>query len=293
MTKRHGVVLNATNQPLLSVGIWQIFDPWTNPNLLVQRGINGHPITRPLKIEFHFRRVVHRFAISLANFNRQVLNWNQFLDEGGLESANPELVFDIPEEGGIAADSVFHYLNLFIDDLARAIPYVLAELGTDPTEPEGFGEFKAKLAKNEYAAPTALMDLFAKLNCEDSWWFNSFKRGTGFRQRLTHYTDLVYFHGSAKQGNNNIAGDISLISVGGPVHAIEFENALRDLFSKLCAWLDQLDQLLLQLLSEKLARKGVSWNPFNDRCRCLALPPQKNVRLDVPHYLYLPVLNIA
>ena len=85
------------------------------------QGYNVPEITRPLTIEFHFRRVVHRLIRSLGRLYRHFREWDRFIKEGGLASGHPELVFEIPEEAGIAADSVFHYLNLFIG-LTESLP---------------------------------------------------------------------------------------------------------------------------------------------------------------------------
>lgn len=288
-TKRHGVLLSATSQPVWRLGIWQIFDPWVNSHLQMLQGNIVPKITRPLTIEFHFRRVVQRLVLSLARLDQQVREWDYFLEEGGLTGAHPELVFDIPEEGGIAADSVFYYLNLFIDDLARVVPLILSEDGTRAKEPDRFNTLIKMLKNKKVQVPAALRELFAELESGDSWWTHGFKGGAGIRQRLTHYTDVVYFHGSTKSGDSRMTGDVSLISVGGPIHIPEFERALQELFGKLCEWLDRLDMLLLRHLSEKLTAKGISWDPFSDECPAIPLPPQVAIRLDASHYLYLPV----
>lgn len=292
-TKRHGVLFNPASQPVWRLGIWQIFDPWVNTHLLALQSYTAPRITRPVTIEFHFCRVVQRLVRSLARLDQQVREWDHFLEAGGLASAHPELAFDIPEEGGIAADSVFNYINLFIDDLARVIPYVLAYDGTEATEPDGFGELKKNLSDGKVQAPASLQELFAELDRDDSWWVHGFKRNAGIRQRLTHYTDVVYFHGSAKHGDSGMTGDVSLVSVGGPVHVPEFERGLQEFFGKLCEWLDRLDLLLLRHLSEKLAAKGISWDPFSDECPAVVLPAQKVIRLNASHYLYLPVSGDA
>lgn len=291
MPRRHGVLLSEADQPRWRLGIWQVFDPWIDPHVQALQGYTVPAITRPLTIEFHFRRVVQRLVRSLARLYHRVREWDQFLEEGGLASPRPELVFDIPEEGGIAADSVFHYLNLFIDDLARVIPHVLAYDGAEAKEPDGFATLKRMLTNEEIPASPWLRELFAELDHEDSWWFHGFKWGIGIRQRLTHYTDLVYFRGGTKPGEARMSGDVSLISVGGPIHLADFEDALQELFSGLCEWLDRLDQPLLRHLSERLAAKGVSWSPLSDQCPAAALPKQEGVRLDAAHYLYLPVCS--
>src|SRR5215475_8430994 len=150
--------------------------------------------------------------------------------------------FEIPEEAGMAADSVFHYLNLFIDDLARMIPFVLTEQGLKPQEPDGFAALKKMVVKGRLPASQSLTRLFSELDRNTSWWSLGFKRGVGMRQRLTHYTDLVIFHGKTKPGDIKMSGDVFLTTVGGPVHTSDFENALEKLFTDFCEWLDQLDQ---------------------------------------------------
>lgn len=288
MTKRHGVLLGTT-QPCWRLGIWQIFDPWVNPQLQLLQGHTIPKITRPVIIEFHFRRVVHRLVRSLAEFDKRVREWDSFLEGGGLASAKPQLAFEIPEVGGIAADNVFHYLNLFIDDLARVVPRVLAYDGTKANEPDKFSTLMKMLKNGKVQAPAPLRELFAELNSSDSWWTHGFKGGTGIRQRLTHYTDMVYFQGSTKPGEPRMTSDVSLISVGGQIHIPEFERSLEELFGRLCQWLERLDHLLLQHLSEKLAAKGVNWNPFSGECPAIALPRQERIQLGASYYLYLPI----
>ncbi len=111
------------------------------------------------------------------------------------------------------------------------------------------------------------------------------------RQRLTHYTDLVYFKVSTKAGDTKMTSDISLITIGGPTHVLNFEHALQSLLTDLCEWLDQLDQILLADLSERLARKGITWNPFDEPIPAVRLPEPDDARLDASHYLYLPVCS--
>ena len=40
----------------------------------------------------------------------------------------------------MAADSVFHYLNLCIDDLARVVPFILEDDRAEVKEADGFGK---------------------------------------------------------------------------------------------------------------------------------------------------------
>ncbi len=252
-----------------------------------------HPEDRPLYIEYHFRRVVIRLVRSLGRLYQYARQYDRFLEAGGLAGPDPVLVFEIPEEAGIAADSVFHYLTLFIDDLARIIPFVLIEDGDEPKEPDGFSVLKGQVIKGQLPASQTVRDLFAALDQEDSWWSLGFGWGEGMRQRLTHYTDLVYFSASTKAGDTKMTSDISLIRIGGQAKGIELEDALQNLLSGLCEWLDQLDQELLSHLTERLAGQGVHWEPLNDPVPVFKLPQPGEARLDTSHYLYLPLCSEA
>jgi hypothetical protein len=148
------------------------------------------------------------------------------------------------------------------------------------------------LVDGDIPAPPSLRELFTELDHDDSWWFQGFKRGAGIRQRLTHYTDLVYFRGTTKPGETRMTGDISLIGVGELTHVADFEAALEELLSKLCDWLDRLDHPLLLHLSARLATKGVFWDPINGECcPAVGLPRPDGVPIDAAHYLYLPVFG--
>ena len=292
MPKRHGAAVRSIDGPQCRLGVWQVFHPWVDPGLLVLQGHNiRHPQDRPQWIEYHFRRVVIRLVRSLGRLHQHAREYDRFLEAGGLAGPHPEMGFDIPEEAGIAADSVFHYLTLFIDDLARIIPFVLTEEGGEPNEPDGFTQLKNHLIKGRLPASQPVKDLFARLDQDDSWWSLGFKPRVGMRQRLTHYTDLVYFRGSTKAGDTRMTSDISLITIGGPARVANFENALQNLLTNLCEWLDQLDQVLLAHLSERLARKGIPWNPFDEPIPAVRLPEPDDARPDASHYLYLPVCS--
>ncbi|MCH7909663.1 MAG: hypothetical protein IIB38_08610 [Candidatus Hydrogenedentes bacterium] len=180
---------------------------------------------------------------------------------------------------------------MFIDDLARIIPYILTEDGDEPEEPDSFSALKRRMNKGKLPALQAVNDLFSVLDQDDSWWSLGFKPRVGMRQRLTHYTDLVYFAGSAKGGYTGMNSDISLTAIGGPVRVVDFESALQNLLTSLFEWLDQLDQALLAHLSERLAGKGILWNPFDEPIPVVKLPDLDNTRPNASHYLYLPMCS--
>lgn len=286
---RHCAKVNNVNSPQLLLGIWQIFDPWVEPRLQALQGYNVPEITRPLTIEFHFRRVVHRLIRSLGRLYRHFREWDRFIKEGGLASGHPELVFEIPEEAGIAADSVFHYLNLFIDDLARVIPFVFAEEGLTLKEPDGFSALKRMIVNGKLPVSQNLRGLFESLDEKDSWWSLGFSRGIGIRQRLVHYTDLIYFSGRSKEGDTNMSAVVSLITVGGPRHLEDFEKVLKKLLREFCEWLDQVDYELLTFLSNKLGRKGITWNPFNEPIPSIRLQENFKSNFEDSTYFYFIV----
>jgi hypothetical protein len=291
MYSRHCVVFGEDRIPEFRLGSRQVFDPWIAPELLLLQGYNlDHPESRSGKIEFHFRRTMKRLVRSLDRLFQCSSDYAQFLNAGGIAGPNAILVFEIPEDAGIAADSVFHYLGLLVDDLARIIPYVFLDENTFK-EPDGFTDLKRQLAKGGYSALDSIKNLFMELDNEDSWWSLGFQREIGMRQRLTHYTDLVVFGASTKPGDAEMTTDISLSTVGGPVRHVKFEEALQRLLSHLCEWFDQLYVGLIPHLSGKLVRRGVFWNPFSERLPSVRLPKVGNQCLNAQHYLYLPICN--
>ncbi len=289
MPQRHGVLLSSADRPRFRLGIRRVFDPYVDPHLRVLQGDTSTTLNRSGKIEFHFRRVVRRLVRSLGHLYQKSREWDRLLEAGALASTNPLLAFEIPEEAGIAADSVFHYLNLFIDDLARVIPFVLAAQGLRPKEPDGFARLKTMFAKGGLPASPSLSTLFAELDKKDSWWYLGFEYGVGMRQRLTHYTDVVIFEGRTKPGEPKMTSEIFLVSVGDGVKVGAFEDALEMLLTGLCEWLDRLEHELVAHLSQTLAKKGVSWNPLSEPGPTADLPESDEAPRNASHYPYLPV----
>ena len=98
MPKRHCALIDNNDSPQCRLGIWQIFHPWIDPNLLLLQGHNiRHPEGRPSEIEYHFRRTVERLVRSLGHLYRHARGYDRFLEAGGLAGPNPVLAFEIPE----------------------------------------------------------------------------------------------------------------------------------------------------------------------------------------------------
>src|SRR5262245_52944691 len=76
-----------------SIRDWTVFDPWIDPDLLSRQGHKHTPITKPLQIESHFRRVLNRLTGSLSRLHGHFREWDRFLSSGALAGPDPDLVF--------------------------------------------------------------------------------------------------------------------------------------------------------------------------------------------------------
>lgn len=290
MPERHGVVIEAG--PACQLGILGVlFDPFLRGPL--KPPYDPQRVDRPTCIHFHLRSVCRRLFRSLAHLSDQVHSWEKFLADGGLAGPDASLAFTIPDEAGVAADSVIHYLNLLMDDVARMIPFVLTE--GEAQEPERFNDLKTKIQNGRLDSPSGLRLLFEKLDNEGSWWSVGFAWGIGMRQRLVHYTDLVILEGMTRPGDDRISAEMSLSTVGGPVRYRDFETTLRQLFLGFFNWLDAVEQELLTRLSERIAPRGTRWNATANPYPPFSLPPREKTALAgaaVTDYLYMPMVSL-
>jgi len=297
MAKRHGILVETANEIQFKVGIWRIFDPWTYGSLLRAQRYNGrHEEARPACIKYHFNVVINRLFISLNRLYFQLREFDKFVEDGALGGSNTSLVFEIPEEIGIAADSVVHYLNLFAEDLARIIPFVLEEhvLEVDQKKlpPSLFNDLKQRILNDKMTTTKEIKDLFVSLEQNDnSWWSLSLKRGRGIRQRLVHYPDLIVCSASTKSGDSKMTSNFTLCSIDVSKDGVDtseknmpFEGTLKTLFYDLCNWLDDLEGLLLPILIERLAKKKVQWSPFDERVPTIRLLIPCADRFDVSKF---------
>lgn len=289
MPKRHGILIKTNKEIQFKVGIWGVFDPWTDGTLLGAQGYFGrHEEERPLYVELHFRRVINRLFRSLNGLYFQLRKYDKFTEDGFLDGPNPSLVFEIPEEIGIAVDSTVHYLNLFAEDLARIIPFVLEEHvpERDKVKLSGslFSALKRDIISGEKTTTNEIKKLFQSLEQDGSWWSLSLKHGYGIRQRLVHYTDLVTCGASVKSGDSKMTPYFTLHRIGTSEGSMPLEKTLKTLFFDLCNWLDDLDELLLPILVERLAENDVEWSPFDRGVSTIRLPVPCADRFDVSKF---------
>lgn len=231
-------------------------------------------------IEYHFRQTLYRLVHSLELFQQHTRSWSNFLESGGLAGPNPALTFTIPMEAGIAADSLFHYLNLFIDDIARVIPFVLFKTPSD-AQVDGLSTLKKKILTNKISVSSRLRELFEELDQETSWYHAGFQRGKGIRQRLVHYTDIIFFSGGPGKDHDKMVPEISLAAVGEKIVVGNFEESLRKLLGGLCEWLDQIEEVLIEQLSKRMAEEKIAWSWMSAEYPAVSLAAISNPEGDV------------
>ena len=269
MPKRHGFFRDEEGERLCSMGIWRIFDPFTvGPycRLSQKQGQQDRAVEKPMYIEFHFRKILYRLFHSLDLLQKGVRSWSGFLEAGSIAGPNPTLVFTIPLQAGIAAYSVFHYLNMFIDDIAKAVPFALFIRPSEVQEVESFSDLKAKIRDSQIPVSPQLRALFEELDRDFSWWCLGFQFKRGIRQRLVHYTDILDFSGSAKEDHGKMVAEVRLVSVGEGIRVQDFEKTLRELLYGLCEWLDKLEEVLIGILDDKMAEEKIAWDWQNSQC---------------------------
>src|SRR5262249_16563293 len=138
-------------------------------------------------LEYHFRGVIHRLAHSLDLFQRGIAQW-ELLFNTPFEESDPGQALEVTV--GTAADSSMVYLSIFMDDVAKLIPFVL-DTGVRRSV-NSFGDIRKLIREGRYPPLKALFD---RLDDPTSWWGSSLRREIGLRQRLVHYTDIINFTG--------------------------------------------------------------------------------------------------
>ena len=302
MPRRHGLFRSEGKTPVCLMGILQIFDALANGPFRVgirkQKYLDNRGIIDKIKdpivqIDFHFRKVLLRLLYSLDVFQRRFIVYGEYLNTWDSKVIDPFVGNNLSCETGIAADSILTYLNMFIDDIARVIFFVMSEEPPEKLQNDisSFGELKGKIL--EKSAFPICRPLFNELNKKESWWFLGFKREEGMRQRIVHYTDLIQFQGSKDPADEKVHPQAVLFGIGRPDRSVDFENELRKALHGLCEWLDRLEQILLDELRKKATKEKLNWNAAHE-CRRIYVPVEHNtIFREIPEtdFLYLPICD--
>jgi hypothetical protein len=159
---------------------------------------------------------------------------------GHMSMLLPKITF----EAGCQADHVLTYLNSMLDDLAHCIMFTTGFVSPNPKRPiDSMGGLKHKDIRSMPAlAPVS--SLLAELDDSNSWWELGFKTGVGARQLLIHNQHVVTFQGAQSPGCPMEAYAFLVAPFGQTPVAGDFFVVLRELFAKLCDWLDRLEAVL-------------------------------------------------
>jgi hypothetical protein len=296
MPKNHGLFQEADRPPAVRLGIKSVFDSLSRAPFVASSGrvLTTQIATYQLPpkefeaFEFHFRHITTRLLHSLDVFQRKMAT----IGENFNESIDPFAHGNTSLEAGIAADSILHYLNIFIDDIAKLIPFVVSN--TYPPEIfQGFGDAKGELQQGKLLA--SLKPVFQKLNKSTSWWYLGFKKGKGMRQRIVHYPDLVTIQGEQRLGEQLASATAYLLSQNPKVVSPNFEDLLRTILAGMCEWLDELEVVLLQRLADRAKAMGASWSPPAQPAQFFVPMEKPRDWRDIPakDFLYLPLCDAS
>lgn len=266
--------------PWMLVGIWEIFGAVARTDHVSDPGARK----QAQSLEYHFRGVMSRLAHSLDLFQRGVAQWELFFNTR-FEESDPGQALEVTV--GTAADSSMVYLSIFMDDVARLIPFVL-DTGV-PRSVDSFGDIRNLIRNGQYPALKALFD---RLDDPTSWWESSLRRGIGLRQRLVHYTDIIDFTGTKAPDEDRARVQCTVWNPLTGGQPIDFINALRSILRGLCDWLDDVEQALSSHLVGKASTLQVAWKP-SPICPRVMIPVERPLGTrEIPdEFLYLPLCD--
>lgn len=231
----------------------------------------------------HFETVTNKLLHSLHTFQQCMIGLNIHLASDRSEQVSERARLEM--DAGIAGDSVFFYLGIFLDDLAKAVLY------THLIEPENglesFGDLKREVPKNNRFA--SLRPLFDELAKPLSWYDCVLTRGRGIRQRLVHYHDIILFAGTRKADDDpwEAVAYLSNAHLDVPANIVEL---FKTVFSGLFDWLDRLEPRLANELQGRWPDAEPS--EFYSRVRFRVPVVYTSNPFAVPgDYLYLPICD--
>ena len=300
MPKRHGIYQTPQQPPVFRYGVVRLFE---SLRAFVATGkftgkdgpaeIKRPELPQVAQLRSHFIETTSRLLHSLDELQQAAgelrqcwegLQYAQSLSAGraaGMRAA-------------VAAEGAIHYLNVFLDDIARLVPFLLeCDLGVyawdSPKESKRIDSFSRAVAKRDEPPFAPVKELFAALDKEGSWWKRGFGRGVGLRQRVVHYPDLLSFQGAGTAGSFEVQA--YLISPFIKQGAVDFIGGLREVLHGMCEWLDEAEAMLVEQAQQRARAGGTEWSPPASVPSLLlpVAPRTLNVALPPVDYLYLPM----
>jgi hypothetical protein len=294
MPRNHGLITLDNGLPAFRFGIMSVFDSLALPPFIFS---TGKIVTSQVSsfwlpsedfqaFDVHVGHTLRRLLHSLDVFQRKMATIGEYFTEGSTPDGINEQLY-----AAIAADSILHYLNILVDDLAKMIPPVIFD-NERQRDRKDFFQLKKAIKKDinrpEY---TTIRPLFLMLDDPLSWWSLGFQPDTGMRQRIVHFPDFVSIQGQQDKGESNVTSRAYVMNLLDMKSTIPFEKRLRDVLRGLCDWLDQLERPLWDRLSERARMTGKADFARPKEIYQVRLPvelPLKPRSLPTEDFLYLP-----
>jgi hypothetical protein len=251
-------------------------------------------------LEMHFDQVTTRMLHSLHVFQQRLLEMDSIYAR---DERPPGKVVDLQIEAGMAADSVFSYIAIFIDDIGKAVAkiYDLQQYNLktyDIRDLDSFNNVKRlmnKLQGCHHNNLNGISPVFNDAAMSTQIWFDlGLKRGQGVRQRIVHYDDMILFAGSKSNDDTEWKAIAYLWGSHGespPTFPSDIVTVIRDLFTSLFNWMDQLYEVLeAELKSSKLV-DDQHWKTYRGGCHGVPVAMTENPFVFPDSYLYLPLCD--
>ncbi len=263
--------------PCFLVGIQQFFDP--NLPFLLPADVRLEQT-----LNMHFRDALKRLLHSLDMLQRWTAKYAEHYERYHEE---PTWAGTIDLSAGMAAESVFMYLNMLIDDIARIVPIIFDDRTTSVQVFSGRSNEGLRQQSDKFPEIESLINLASP----NSWWHLAFTYRDGVRQQMVHYPALIQFTGVQKQGNDHIEIEAQVVN-SELNRRIDYFGTLRLILSGFCDWLDQMEQAFITKLQARSMVEHFTWVP-KASCEKVWLPVDYpfDAPREIPEqdFLYLPV----
>jgi hypothetical protein len=289
MPERHGLFQGADKPLLMRLGIASIytrmqFQKFKTPLNSVDAAAHQLRVDFVQQQRLHMHEIASRLLDSLDLLQQHIT----CLDAHFNADDRPINHTGTSRRASMYADAVLQYLGMFLDAVGRTVPFVILD---DPRKAPDIESLhhaaKAARMKGEYSA---VKEVFSELDAPDSWWRLGFQRGFGLRQRITHYPDLIQFHGSGTVGGDMRAR--AFVHKGpkfGFASETEFTENISKILQGMCDWLDRLEAILIRVVVERAERVDAQLFEVPDGGIYLPVFMSGEFQGYRPDYLYLPL----